>query len=199
LTSDNRRSIASSTRTPKQKLEEAAKLIISALGRDIDEEGLKGTPDRVARAWMEDFFPGETPKEALSAMTMDESYDQMLIVRGIAIRSHCEHHLLPWFGNVAIGYIPNKKTVGLSKLTRMVMAAQSGISIQERVTDILANTVQEVLEPMGTMVVIQASHSCTFMRGVKSELQNFTTSATRGVFLTNPAPRQEFLTLLNRS
>jgi GTP cyclohydrolase I len=180
-------------------LKQAASLIITALGRDLTEPGLVGTPDRVARAWMNEFTPGISAEEALAEMIMEESYDQMLIVKGIPIRSFCEHHLLPWFGNVAVGYIPHSKTVGLSKMTRMVQAAQLGITIQERVTESLADAMQKVLEPSGSMVVIEATHSCTAMRGVKSEGQSFTTSAVRGIFLSNPHAKQEFLTLLNRS
>jgi GTP cyclohydrolase I len=182
----------------RQKLEQAATLIVEALGRSLSEEGLKDTPRRLADAFLEDFYPNGSPQEALSQMVMKESYNQMLIVKNIPVRSHCEHHILPWFGNVALGYIPHEKTVGLSKLTRMVQAAERGLSIQERVTDILADTIQEVLKPLGCMVVMEASHTCTLMRGVRTELQKFTTSATRGVFLTNPAARSEFLTLLNR-
>ncbi len=186
-------------RSPEEMLKEAASLIIQALGRDSKEEGLKGTPDRVAKAWVNEFTPGILVEDALSEMIIEESYDQMLIVKGIPISSFCEHHLLPWFGNVAVGYIPHELTVGLSKLTRMVQAAQKGITIQERVTETLANAMQKVLKPSGSMVVIEATHSCTAMRGVKSEGQSFTTSAVRGIFLSNPHAKQEFLTLLNRS
>lgn len=204
MTTQNRRPAApaprpASAKTPEEMVKEAARLIIQAMGRDLTEEGLLETPDRVARAWLGEFRPDSTPEEELAGMVMEEKYDQMLIVKGIPIRSHCEHHLLPWYGNVALAYIPNERTVGLSKLTRMVQAAQRGLTIQERVTEVLANAMQEVLRPMGSIVVLEASHSCTLMRGVKSEGQRFTTSAARGVFLTNPAPRQEFLTLLNRS
>lgn len=188
----------SSASEPRGLLEVAARNIILAVGRDITEEGLTETPRRVADAWLEDFLPSVTAEEALAEMTMEETFDQMLLVRNVPVRSHCEHHLLPWFGTVSMAYIPSKKTVGLSKLTRMVNAAEKGLSIQERVTDTLANTMQKVLEPMGCMVVMEAVHTCTLMRGVRTETQKFTTSATRGVFLTNSAPRQEFLTLLNR-
>jgi GTP cyclohydrolase I len=191
-------SLYSSRREPRQLLEDAAKNIIAAVGRDITEEGLADTPRRVADAWLEDFLPTVTAEEALAEMIMEETFDQMLMVRNIPVRSHCEHHLLPWFGTVAMAYIPSEKTVGLSKLTRMVNAAEKGLSIQERVTDTLADTMQKVLKPLGCMVVMEAVHTCTLMRGVRTETQKFTTSATRGVFLTNSAPRQEFLTLLNR-
>lgn len=183
-------------RSPEEMLKEAANLIIRALGRDPGDEGLKETPERVARAWINEFTPNSTAEEALSAMTMEESYDQMLIVQGIPIRSFCEHHILPWYGTVSLGYIPNEQTVGLSKLTRMVQAAQRGITIQERVTEELANTMRDVLKPLGCMVVIQASHSCTLMRGVKTEGQKFTTSAVRGIFLSNPQVKSEFIALL---
>ena len=180
-------------------LERAARLIIKALGEDITSEGLKETPRRFREMFMEDFWPGEPLDSVLGEMVMEESFDQMVIVKDIPIRSHCEHHILPWWGKVCLGYIPHAKTVGLSKMTRMVDAAGKGLTIQERVTDEIAQSMNRVLNPTGVMVVVEAVHMCTLMRGVRTEMQKFTTSTAKGVFLTNPASRQEFLTLFNKN
>jgi GTP cyclohydrolase I len=180
-------------------LEDAAKLIIKALGEDLTSEGLKETPRRFREMFQEDFWPGESLDVVLGEMVMDESFDQMVIVKDVPIRSHCEHHILPWWGKVCLGYIPHAKTVGLSKMTRMVDAAGKGLTIQERVTDEIAQSMNRVLDPTGVMVVVEAVHMCTLMRGVKTEMQRFTTSTAKGVFLTNSAPRQEFLTLFAKN
>ena len=180
-------------------LERAARLIIKALGEDITSEGLKETPRRFREMFMEDFWPGEPLDSVLGEMVMEESFDQMVIVKDIPIRSHCEHHILPWWGKVCLGYIPHAKTVGLSKMSRMVDAAGKGLTIQERVTDQIAQSMNRVLDPTGVMVVVEAVHMCTLMRGVRTEMQKFTTSTAKGVFLTNPASRQEFLTLFNKN
>ena len=181
------------------QLEEAARLIITSLGEDPTAEGLRDTPRRFREMFMEDFWTDEPLENNLLEMVMEETFDQMVIVRDIPIRSHCEHHILPWFGKVCLGYIPHGKTVGLSKMTRLVDAAGKGLTIQERVTDQIADTMNNVLDPKGVMVVVEATHMCTLMRGVRTEMQKFTTSTAKGVFLTNPASRQEFLTLFSRN
>ena len=181
------------------QLEEAARLIITSLGEDPTAEGLRDTPRRFREMFMEDFWAATPLDEVLSEMVMEETFDQMVIVKDIPIRSHCEHHILPWFGKVCLGYIPHGKTVGLSKMTRLVDAAGKGLTIQERVTDHIADTMNNVLDPKGVMVVVEATHMCTLMRGVRTEMQKFTTSTAKGVFLTNPASRQEFLTLFSRN
>tara|TARA_Y100000782_G_C10070653_1_gene217671 strand:+ start:23 stop:700 length:678 start_codon:yes stop_codon:yes gene_type:complete len=180
-------------------LEEAARLIIKSLGEDISAEGIRDTPRRFREMFMEDFWPGESLDKLLGEMVMDETFDQMVIVKDIPIRSHCEHHILPWWGKVCLGYIPHAKTVGLSKMTRMVDATGKGLTIQERVTNEIAQSMNRVLDPTGVMVVVEAVHMCTLMRGVKTEMQKFTTSTAKGVFLTNSAPRQEFLTLFAKN
>jgi GTP cyclohydrolase I len=180
-----------------EKLEQAAKLIIEALGENPRREGLIDTPRRFRDMFLEDLgHNGITPQEALKEMVMEEHYDQVVIVKDIPVRSLCEHHLLSWYGRASIGYIPREKTVGLSKLTRCVEAASRGLTIQERVTNYIADAIEEVLQPIGIMVIIEAVHLCVLVRGVKSEIQRFTTSAARGAFLENQAARQEFLTLL---
>ena len=183
----------------QSNLEEAARLIIESLGEDPRAEGLRDTPRRFREMFMEDFWAAPPLDEVLSEMVMEETFDQMVIVKDIPIRSHCEHHILPWFGKVCLGYIPHGKTVGLSKMTRMVDAAGKGLTIQERVTDEIAQSMNNVLDPKGEMVVIEAIHMCTLMRGVRTEMQRFTTSTAKGVFLTNSAPRQEFLTLFAKN
>lgn len=187
----------------KEMLEEAARLIILALHEDPNREGLKDTPRRFRDMFLEDFSKNGTPEQALEEMVINESYDQMVIVRDIFVRSHCEHHVLPWWGRAAVGYIPNKKMIGLSKITRMVEAAARGLTIQERVTQSLADAMNTVLDPIGVMVVIEGVHACTIMRGVKVEAQTFTTSAAKGVFLQKSikgfAARQEFLMLFSRN
>lgn len=182
--------------TSYDKLQFAAKKIIEALGDNPNREGLIGTPKRFADAFVDDFSPDESPEKALGEMIMKEEFDQMIIVKKVPVRSFCEHHILPWFGQVSLGYIPSQMTVGLSKMTRMIDAAGKGLTIQERVTQHIADAMNEVLHPVGVMVVIDAVHTCTLMRGVRTELQRFITSAARGAFLTNPAPRNEFLTLI---
>jgi len=183
---------------PSEMLEQAARLIIGALHEDPTREGLIDTPRRFRDAFMEDFMPNGSPEEALGEMVMEETFDQMIMVRDVPIRSFCEHHILPWFGRVAIGYIPQDKTVGLSKLTRMVAAVGRGLTIQERCTEKLVLAMNSVLRPVGCIVVVEAVHTCTLLRGVRTELQTFTTSAAKGAFLVNPAARQEFLSLLLR-
>jgi len=186
--------------TPAEKLELACRLIISALGEDPTREGLVDTPRRFRDAYLEDFAPngGNSGRDALAKMVMSEKFDQLIVVRDIPVRSLCEHHILPWFGRAAIGYIPQDKAVGLSKMTRMVDEVGRGLTIQERVTDKIADLMNDVLRPLGVIVVIEALHTCTLVRGVRTEVQTFTTSAARGVFLTNPAPRAEFFSLINR-
>ena len=122
------------------QLEEAARLIITRLGEDPTAEGLRDPRRRVRELYMEDFWTDEPLESHLLEMVMEETFDQMGIVKDIPIRSHCEHHILPWFGKVCLGYFPHGKTVGLSKMTRLVDAAGKGLTIQERVTDHIADT-----------------------------------------------------------
>ena len=181
-------------------LEQAAKLIIEALEENPNREGLKDTPRRFKEMFLADFSKNGTPEKALEEMVMkEEKFDQMIMVRDVRVQSHCEHHLLPWIGRMCIGYVPNDKVVGLSKITRMVEAASRGLSIQERVGEQLADAMEKVLEPRGVMIVIEAKHLCTLIRGVRAENQDMVTSITRGAFKeeNNPA-RSEFMTLWSR-
>jgi len=182
----------------KEELMEAARIIIRANGGDLQSTHFVDTPDRFLRMFEDELSPNGTIVEALEGMVVEESYDQMVVVRDIPIRSFCPHHLLPWFGRAAVGYIPQGSMVGLSKITRAVSAAGRGLKIQEQVTDEIVKAMDEVLNPLGSMCVIEATHLCTLMRGVKSEAQKFTTSTNSGVFRDQPETRAEFMMLFNR-
>jgi len=188
--------------TPSEKSEmlmTAATLILKALDDDPEREGLVETPRRFRDMFLEDFSMNGTPEAALEEMIIrEETFDQMIMVRDVPIRGICEHHLLPWIGTVCIAYLPQDSAVGLSKVTRMVEAAARGLSVQERVGEKLADAMEAVLEPLGVMVVIEARHMCTQIRGVRAERQKFTTSIARGAFLENPSARMEFLTLYGK-
>ena len=149
--------------------------------------------------FLQDFISNGTPEDSLREMLIEEKFGGLVIVKDIPLRGICEHHTLPYVGRVAIGYIPHQKTVGLSKMTRMVESASKGLTIQERVTQRIADAMESVLDPKGVMVVAEAIHSCVLVRGVKSEIQKFITSVATGVFLSNPAPRTEFLMLLSKN
>lgn len=162
-------------------------------------EGLQQTPSRVARMY-EEVFSGykENPALILSARFQDDNHKEMVIVRDIDFFSHCEHHMVPFFGKVHIGYIPDGTLVGLSKLARLVECFGKRLQIQERMTTQIADSIMEYLKPLGVIVVIEAEHLCMKMRGVKSPCSTTTTSAVRGNFLKQPETRAEFLTLIAR-
>ncbi len=183
----------------RQWLEQAARLIILSCDGDPDKDPhYKDTERRFADMFLEEFIPNGTIKEALEQMVVEETYDEMIVVRDIAIRSFCPHHLLPWFGRATVGYIPDGSTVGLSKITRAIEAVGRGPKLQEAATASIVQAMDEVLKPLGSACTIEAVHMCTLMRGVKTELQKFTTSANSGVFRDKPETRQEFLTLFSR-
>lgn len=183
----------------REWLEKAASLIIMAVGGDLNSEHFKDTPQRFADMFLEEFIPNGTISEALREMVIEESYDEMIVIRDIPIRSMCPHHLLPWFGRATIGYIPDGSIIGLSKVTRAVETAAKGPQIQESVTANIVEAMDEVLKPLGSACIVEAVHMCTLMRGVKTELQKFSTSANSGVFREKPETRQEFLTMFSRS
>ncbi len=164
--------------------------------------GLQDTPKRVAKMFGEIFNGyGHDGKELLSRTFTDDIVDQyagMIIVKNIPFTSCCEHHMAFFTGKVWIGYIPEVKVVGLSKLARLVGIYAARLQIQERLTEQITNDIDEYLEPKGVMVVIEATHSCMLSRGVKAHDSTTTTSAVRGVYLDKDAPRAEFLALINR-
>ena len=185
------------------------KLLLS-IGEDPEREGLKDTPRRVAKMYNELFKGYEVDPKKLLTTTFQEDagiedradgkldYTQgMVIVRNIEFYSHCEHHMVPFFGKAHVGYIPGKKVVGISKIARVVKAYAQRLQIQERLTKQIADAIEEVLEPQGVIVVIEAEHLCMKMRGVKNPCADTVTSAVRGAFQEMPT-RMEFLQLIRR-
>jgi GTP cyclohydrolase I len=162
-------------------------------------EGLLDTPKRVVKAF-EQFFSGyqTDPKELLSR-TFDEveGYDEMVVLRDIRLESHCEHHLAPFIGVAHVGYMPDKRVVGISKLARLVDAYSKRLQIQEKLTAQIANTLNEVLQPKGVAVVIEAQHQCMTTRGVHKPGVTMQTSRMLGLFRNDPRTRQEFFSLIN--
>ncbi len=182
----------------EDEIRKAVATIIKAIGENPGREGLVDTPERVADMYAE-LFKGLDidPKQEL-AVGYELGHREMVIVRDIPFYSMCEHHLLPFFGVVHIGYIPdvNGRVVGISKLARVVEIIASRPQIQERMTTDIADTVMDGLKPSGVAVVVQAEHLCMIMRGVKKPGSNIITSAIRGTFRTKAESRAEFFSLL---
>jgi GTP cyclohydrolase IA len=180
----------------KSKIEKAVASIIEAIGEDPKREGLVGTPRRIAEMYAE-VFSGiyEDPREELR-VGFEEGHREMVILKDIAFYSMCEHHFLPFHGLAHVGYIPNGRVVGASKIGRVIEILAKRPQLQERLTTQIANTMVEVLEPKGVAVVIQAEHLCMTMRGVKKPGSNIVTSAMRGLFQKSPLTRSEFLSLV---
>ena len=177
---------------------DAVRTLIRWAGDDPDREGLQGTPDRVARAY-EEFFEGYRvdPMELLERTFEEiEGYDEMVLLRDIRFESHCEHHLAPIIGRAHVAYRPDRRVVGISKLARVVEAYAKRMQIQEKMTAQVAKTIQEVLQPKGVAVVIEAAHQCMTTRGVHKAGVTMVTSTMLGLFRSNPTTRREFLSLV---
>ena len=182
----------------KAKIEAAVTSIIKAIGENPEREGLLDTPKRVAEMYAELFMGlGKNPKEELT-VGFEEGHREMVIVRDIPFYSMCEHHLLPFYGVVHIGYIPdtNGRVVGLSKLARVVEIVAKRPQIQERITTDIADAIMDGLKPSGVAVVVKAEHMCMIMRGVKKAGSSIITSAIRGAFRSKVESRTEFFSLL---
>ena len=180
----------------KEKISRAIVSIIEAIGDDPGREGLIDTPRRIAEMYA-DIFAGkyEDPKQHLM-VGFDEGHEEMVITRDIPFYSVCEHHFLPFHGTAHIGYIPNGRIAGASKLARVVDVFARRPQLQERLTTQIADTIIEVLEPRGVAVIMKAEHLCMTMRGVKKPGSLMVTSAMRGIFRQNASTRSEFLTLV---
>lgn len=179
------------------KIEEAIKMILEAVGEDPNREGLLETPQRVARMY-EEIFSGlhQDPKEYFKTV-FGEEHEELVLVKDIPFYSVCEHHLVPFYGNAHVAYIPrNGKVTGLSKLARAVEAVAKRPQLQERITSTVADSILEMLEPHGVMVVVEAEHMCMTMRGVKKPGAKTITSAVRGIFASDARSRAEVLSLL---
>ena len=183
----------------RKQAEEAVKTLIEWAGDNPEREGLLETPKRVVNAYKE-FFSGYNSKpEQILSKTFDEveGYDEMVIVRNITIESHCEHHMIPFIGIAHIGYIPNKRIVGISKLARIADVFAKRLQTQEIMTAQIADTINEVLKPKGVAVVIDAQHQCMTTRGTHKTESSTITSRMLGLFRTNSNTRSEFMNLIN--
>jgi len=174
--------------------------LIEAIGEDPEREGLKNTPDRVSRMYVE-LLKGYSadPDQLINGALFNISYDEMVLVRDIEFYSLCEHHMLPFIGRAHIAYIPAGKVIGLSKIPRIVDMYAQRLQVQERMTRQIADLLQETLQPQGVAVVVEALHMCSMMRGVKKHDARMTTSAMHGAFRANLATRQEFLANISRN
>jgi GTP cyclohydrolase I len=178
--------------------EEAIRTLLAWAGDDPEREGLRETPQRVARAF-EDWFSGyKVDPEDYLARTFEEvaGYDDMIVLRDIRFESHCEHHLAPIIGRAHVGYLPTNKVVGISKLARVVEAYARRLQVQEKMNAQIARCIQKVLEPKGVAVVVQAEHQCMTTRGVHKPGVSMVTSTMLGDFRTNPLTRREFLSVI---
>jgi GTP cyclohydrolase I len=180
-----------------KKIELAAKMILEAIGEDVNREGIIKTPKRVAKSFeyiCSGYF--KNPKEVLNDALFESTNNEMVVVRNIEFYSLCEHHILPFFGRVHVAYIPDKKVVGLSKIPRMVNIFARRLQIQEQLTEQIADAIMEVVQPKGVGVVIHARHMCMEMRGVETKHSYTSSSALRGVFLDEKT-REEFFNIIN--
>lgn len=191
---------ASSGSSADNKLEtmkNACRTILECIGEDPDREGLVKTPERWAKALM--FLCSgynESPETVSNGAVFSENHDEMVVVRNIDIHSLCEHHMVPFTGRVHIGYIPNGKIIGLSKLARIAELYARRLQVQERLTRQIADAVVETVQPLGVAVVVECTHFCMVMRGVQKTSAVTTTSSVRGCFESNPKTRAEFFSII---
>jgi GTP cyclohydrolase I len=180
------------------RAEAAVRELLYAIGEDPDRDGLKATPRRVARSYAEVFAGLFLDPDEVLETTFDEHHDELVLVKDIALYSTCEHHLVPWHGTAAVGYIPglDGRITGLSKLARVVDLYARRPQVQERLTSQVADAVMSRLQPRGVIVVVQAEHLCMAMRGVRKPGTSTVTSAVRGTFKSDPRTRAEALSLI---
>lgn len=186
------------SRPSRAEAEEAVRTLIRWAGDDPNREGLLGTPERVVRSY-EEFFAGyDTDPVEFLQRTFEETagYDEMVVLRDIRFESHCEHHMVPIIGRAHIAYLPNKRVVGISKLARVLEVYSRRLQIQEKMTAQIATTIDQVLQPKGVAVVIDAAHQCMTTRGVHKPGMSMITSHMLGDFRTNPSTRREFLSII---
>lgn len=185
-------------RPSKAEAEAAVRTLIRWAGDDPDREGLRGTPDRVTRAYREFFSGYDLDPAQILKRTFEETdgYDEMIVLKDMRFESHCEHHLAPIIGRAHIAYLPRHRVVGISKLARLLDCYAKRLQIQEKLTAQIANTLNDVLQPRGVAVVIDAAHQCMTTRGVHKPASSMVTSRMLGAFRTDPSTRREFLGIL---
>jgi GTP cyclohydrolase I len=185
-------------RPSRAEAEDAVRTLIRWAGDDPTREGLRGTPDRVVRSYNEFFAGYEEDPVAMLERTFEEieGYDEMVVLRDIRMESHCEHHMVPIIGKAHVAYLPGKRVVGISKLARVVEVYAKRLQIQEKLTAQVANTLQDVLQPRGVAVVMEAGHQCMTTRGVHKHGVTMVTSRMLGAFRDDPRTRHEFLTMI---
>jgi GTP cyclohydrolase I len=191
---------AATNRPSRAEAEAAIRTMLMWAGEDPDREGLLDTPARVVRSY-EEFFKGyaEDPV-AILARTFEEieGYDEMVVLRDIRVESHCEHHMVPIIGRAHVAYLPNTRVVGISKLARVVDAYAHRFQIQEKLTAQIANTINDVLQPRGVAVMIEANHQCMSTRGVHKPGSSMITSRMLGAFRDDATTRKEFLSIISQ-
>ncbi|MBS0559231.1 MAG: GTP cyclohydrolase I FolE [Proteobacteria bacterium] len=193
---------AEAVRPTREDAEEAIRTLLRWAGDDPAREGLLDTPARVARSYRELFSGYGVDPVALLERTFEETdgYDEIVLLRDIRLESHCEHHMLPIIGRAHVAYLPHRRVVGISKLARVVDAYGKRLQIQEKLTAQIANTIQDVLQPRGVAVVIEATHQCMSVRGVHKPGVTMVTSRMLGAFRDDPSTRREVLAMIgNRS
>ncbi|MBI5753561.1 GTP cyclohydrolase I FolE [Candidatus Peregrinibacteria bacterium] len=179
-----------------KKITKLYREILKEIGEDPEREGLSKTPERIAKSF-EKLFGGYTRKASENLTQFDgENYDEMIICKDIDFYSTCEHHMQPFFGKISIGYIPDKKIIGLSKLPRIVEIFSRRLQNQERLTMQIADTLNKILKPKGVAVVVKAMHLCMMARGVEKQNASMITSSCTGLFKKNAKTRSEFLRLI---
>jgi GTP cyclohydrolase I len=189
------------SRPSREQAEEAVRTLIRWANDDPAREGLRDTPARVVRAY-EEFFAGydQDPQEILKRTFSEvQGYDEMIVMNDIRFESHCEHHMVPIIGKAHIGYLPDKRVVGISKLARLVEVYARRLQVQEKMTVQIADTLQEILQPRGVAVVIEAAHQCMTTRGVHKPGVGLVTSRMVGAFRDDPSTRREFLAVIGRT
>ncbi len=184
----------------KQVISDGISSILNTIGEGVDAQGTADTPKRVANMYDELLSGYSTdPIELLNGAMFDVEYDEMVVVKDIDFYSLCEHHLLPFYGKAHVGYLPNQKVIGLSKIPRLVEMFARRLQVQERMTQEIATTLDELIEPAGVGVVVEAQHLCATMRGVRKPNTTMTTSAVRGLFKKNSSTREEFFSHVRQS
>jgi len=184
----------------KQVIADGVSSMLKTIGSEVDAQGTADTPKRVANMY-DELLEGYSinPVELLNGAMFDVEYDEMVVVKDIDFYSLCEHHMLPFYGKAHVGYLPNEKVIGLSKIPRLVEMFARRLQVQERMTQQIASTLEELIQPAGIGVVVEAQHLCAAMRGVRKPNTTMTTSAVRGLFKKNASTREEFFSHVRQS